>query len=57
MSTQSVSLDGTKAQPVAVGTRASVGSRLLFIDNIRVMLTIQVLLFHLLIIYAGTGSW
>ncbi len=31
--------------------------RLLFVDNIRVLLTIQVLLFHLMIIYAGTGSW
>lgn len=31
--------------------------RLLFVDNIRTMLTIQVLLFHLMIIYAGTGSW
>lgn len=32
-------------------------SRLLFIDNIRSMLTIQVVLFHVMIIYAGTGGW
>src|SRR5512136_242173 len=57
MSTQSVSIERTQAQPVAAGGRASTGPRLLFIDNIRVMLTIQVLLFHLLIIYAGTGGW
>jgi len=57
VSTQSVSIERTQAQPVAAGARASTGSRLLFIDNIRVMLTIQVVLFHLLIIYAGTGSW
>jgi glucan biosynthesis protein C len=38
------------AQPRAAG-------RLFFIDNIRVLLTIQVLLFHLMIIYAGVGSW
>jgi glucan biosynthesis protein C len=57
MSTQSVNIERTKAQPVAAGARASTGSRLLFIDNMRVMLTIQVVLFHLLIIYAGTGSW
>ncbi len=31
--------------------------RLLFIDNIRVLLTIVVVLFHLMITYAGTGSW
>jgi len=57
MSTQSVSIERTQAQPAAAAARASTGSRLLFIDNMRVMLTIQVLLFHLLIIYAGTGSW
>ncbi len=57
MSTQSVNIERTQAQPVVAGARASTGSRLLFIDNMRVMLTIQVLLFHLMIIYAGTGSW
>ena len=31
--------------------------RLLFVDNIRIMLTIQVILFHLMIIYSGTGGW
>ena len=32
-------------------------SRLLFIDNIRTFLTVVVVLFHLMITYAGTGSW
>ena len=32
-------------------------ARLLFIDNIRVFLTILVILHHLMITYAGTGSW
>jgi surface polysaccharide O-acyltransferase-like enzyme len=32
-------------------------SRLLFVDNIRVSLTILVLLHHLMITYSGTGSW
>jgi peptidoglycan/LPS O-acetylase OafA/YrhL len=32
-------------------------SRLLFVDNIRVFLTILVLLHHLMITYAGTGDW
>ena len=40
-----------------VAAKAKAAGRLLFIDNIRVLLTIQVLLFHLMIIYAGTGSW
>jgi glucan biosynthesis protein C len=32
-------------------------SRLLFIDNMRVFLTILVILHHLMVTYAGTGSW
>ena len=56
MSARPVSIE-RKAQPTAAEARSSAGSRLLFIDNMRVMLTIQVLLFHLMIIYAGTGSW
>ncbi len=39
-----------KARPKAAG-------RLLFIDNLRVFLTVLVILFHLMITYAGTGSW
>ncbi len=57
MSTQSVSLERTKAKPVAAGARASVGSRLLFVDNIRIFLTILVILHHLMVIYAGTGDF
>jgi glucan biosynthesis protein C len=37
--------------------QSQAAGRLFFIDNIRVLLTVQVLLFHLVIIYAGTGSW
>jgi len=43
--------------PAAVDGQPKATGRLLFVDNIRVMLTIQVLLFHLMITYAGTGSW
>ncbi|MBN1582278.1 MAG: acyltransferase [Anaerolineae bacterium] len=45
--------------PVAAeaAVRPKAASRLLFVDNIRVLLTILVLLFHLMITYAGTGSW
>ena len=38
------------AQPKTVG-------RLFFIDNIRVFLTILVLLHHLMIVYAHSGDW
>jgi surface polysaccharide O-acyltransferase-like enzyme len=56
MTTQSVPLEGMKARPVAASPVAA-GARLLFVDNIRVLLTVLVIVFHLMIIYAGTGSW
>jgi glucans biosynthesis protein C len=37
--------------------QTSGASRLFFVDNLRVYLTILVLLHHLMITYAGTGSW
>ena len=43
--------------PVIEGTQPKGTSRLLFVDDIRVFLTILVLLHHLMIIYAGTGNW
>jgi hypothetical protein len=43
--------------PVTADARPKGISRLLFVDNIRVALTILVILHHLMIIYAGTGSW
>jgi glucans biosynthesis protein C len=45
------------AQPSTVSSRPQTSSRLLFIDNIRILLTILVLLHHLMITYSGTGSW
>ncbi len=45
MSVQPVSIE-SKAQPNIAETRSPAGSRLLFIDNMRVMLTIQVALFQ-----------
>ena len=42
---------------MAVNVQASATPRMLFIDNIRVYLTILVILHHLMITYAGTGSW
>jgi hypothetical protein len=53
----SIALDtGRPVSPAAaVQTRAT--ARLLFADNIRVFLTILVILHHLMITYAGTGTW
>lgn len=50
-----VALPTSQALPAAT-VRARAG-RLLFVDNIRVFLTILVILHHLMITYAGTGSW
>jgi len=41
----------------AVNAQVKATTRMLFIDNIRVYLTILVVLHHLMITYAGTGSW
>jgi glucan biosynthesis protein C len=49
--------DTSRPMPAAAGVQSKATSRLLFVDNIRVLLTILVVLFHLMITYAGTGSW
>ena len=56
MSTQSIVLERSVSKPIAAPQAVS-GSRLLFVDNIRVWLTILVILHHLMITYAGTGGW
>ena len=47
----------SRAVPAAAAVQAKASTRLLFVDNIRVFLTILVLLHHLMITYAGTGSF
>lgn len=47
----------SRPAPAAVGAYAKATARLLFVDNIRVFLTILVLLHHLMIIYSGTGDF
>jgi len=46
---------GRPAPPTA-GVKPSAAGRLLFVDNMRVFLTILVILHHLMITYAGTGG-
>ncbi len=55
MTTTTLGTSRPAAAAEAVQTKAA--SRLLFIDNIRVFLTILVILHHLMIIYAGSGSF
>jgi glucan biosynthesis protein C len=52
---EAIAPPASEAAPAAT-VRAKAG-RLSFVDNIRVFLTILVILHHLMIIYAGTGSW
>jgi Acyltransferase family len=48
---------GSRSLPAAVSAVPRTIARLLFIDNLRVFLTILVILHHLMITYAGTGRW
>jgi surface polysaccharide O-acyltransferase-like enzyme len=49
---------GTSRPAAAVdAVQAKATTRLFFVDNIRVFLTILVILHHTMIIYAGSGSW
>src|SRR5512144_1132614 len=47
----------SRSIPTVAQARPRAAGRLLFIDNLRVFLTLLVILFHLMITYAGTGSW
>jgi fucose 4-O-acetylase-like acetyltransferase len=49
--------DTSRSQPAAEATPPKATSRLLFVDNMRVFLTILVILHHLMVIYAGSGDW
>ena len=55
MATTTLSTSQFSATAQAVQVKAA--SRLPFIDNLRVLLTILVILHHITIIYAGSGSW
>ncbi len=53
----SMALDASRPVSATPAVQAKAAVRLLFVDNIRVFLTILVLLHHLMITYAGTGDW
>lgn len=55
MATTTLSTSQFSATAQAVQVKAA--SRFPFIDNLRVLLTILVILHHITIIYAGSGSW
>jgi glucan biosynthesis protein C len=45
------------ALPITTTERSKTSSRLLYVDNMRTFLTILVLLHHIMIVYAASGSW
>ena len=58
MSTVSIETAARKGLTVAAAAEARPRvARLYFVDNIRVLLTVLVILHHLMITYAGTGRW
>jgi glucan biosynthesis protein C len=57
MSTTTPALDESRPVLTTPDVRPKAAGRLLFVDNMRTLLTILVVLFHLMITYAGTGSW
>ena len=57
LSVETAVLDGSHPVAAEVSVQSKATSRLVFADNIRVLLTILVILFHLAITYAGTGDW
>jgi len=52
-----IPLSGATRPAAAAGAVPRAGARLLFVDNIRVFLTLLVITHHLMVIYAGSGSW
>lgn len=57
MSIQKANIQKAISRPTAVETRVAVKSRLLYIDNLRMMLITSVILFHIAITYGADGSW
>ena len=49
--------EASRPMPATADAQPKAITRLLFVDNLRVYLTILVVLHHLMITYAGTGSW
>ncbi len=47
----------TQAKEIVSAKTAVASSRMAFIDNIRILLTVMVILVHLAITYGSTGSW
>jgi glucan biosynthesis protein C len=57
MAVQLISSEGANARARAVEARSFASPRLLYIDNLRILLSIVVILFHLAITYGAEGDW
>jgi glucan biosynthesis protein C len=54
---ENTALAASRSTAAAAVARAKATGRLLFVDNIRIFLTVLVILHHLMVIYAGSGGW
>lgn len=57
MATRVLPTKRLNARPRAVETRSPARSRLLYVDNLRVLLSVLVIVFHLAITYGAEGDW
>jgi glucan biosynthesis protein C len=57
MTSQADTIEKAGASIPTIGTKATARPRLLYIDNLRILLTILVVLHHTAITYGASGDW
>ena len=57
MTTQAVEAESAAIQPLAAATRSATPARLLYLDNLRVVVITLVVLMHIAIMYGAVGDW
>ncbi len=57
MAAQMVRTEAVHARSIGVEARSSASPRLLYIDNLRILLSVLVIVFHLAITYGAEGDW
>lgn len=57
MTAPSIATGRALTQPLAVKTKTAAGSRLAYLDNLRILMTVLVVLHHFAIGYGAAGGW
>lgn len=57
MTAQTIATGHALTQPFAVKAQAAAGSRLAYLDNLRILMSVLVVLHHFAISYGASGSW